>query len=187
MSGVGPHTPSLGLRWGHRWGHRCSESAFGGRLMAGGLYRDDGLTVDFRACRVWVDDEEVQISAIRFRILSLLIENAGRPLSADEIMRHAWQGEDYDTGLVRWHIARLRKELGDSPPKRIVHVRGFGYRFDVQQSASPPEFVPGPDETFLRSLVGSRSARCYPATPLSPKDGVTPRTQRRARALRCLR
>ena len=46
-------------------------------------------------------------------------------------MRHASQGEVYDLGLVRWHIARLRKELGDSPHKRIVHFRGFGYRFDV--------------------------------------------------------
>ncbi|MCH8868411.1 MAG: winged helix-turn-helix transcriptional regulator [Chloroflexi bacterium] len=155
--------------------------------MAGDLYRDNGLTVDFRACRVWVDDEEIQISAIRFRILSLLIENAGRPLSVDEIMRHAWQGEDYDTGLVRWHIARLRKELRDSPPTRIVQVRGFGYRFDVQESASPPELIAGPDEPLLRSLVSGRSTRCCSAMAQTPKARVTLRAQPRATTLRCLR
>jgi DNA-binding winged helix-turn-helix (wHTH) protein len=151
--------------------------------MAGGLYRDDGLIVDFRSCRIWVDDEEIQVSAIRFRILSQLIENAGRPLSAHEIMRHAWQGDDYDLGLVRWHIARLRKELGDSPPKRIVHVIGFGYRFDVgMPSPAPfPEPQLEPDTTQLVALLRKSFHRC---------DSIysnMPRSAAKIRPVRCLR
>ena len=149
--------------------------------MAGDLYRDNGLTVDFRACRVWVNDEEVQTSAIRFRILSQLIKNAGRPLSALEIMRHAWEGEDYDLGLVRWHIAKLRKELGDSPPKRIVHVRGFGYRFDVPAPALHAGPQRDTDGDFLRRLTGQRSFRCCSASSQAPRQAARPR------ALRCLR
>ena len=151
--------------------------------MAGGLYRNEGLIVDFRSCRVWVDDEEIQVSAIRFRILGQLIENAGRPLSAHEIMRHAWQGDDYDLGLVRWHIARLRKELGDSPPKRIVHVRGFGYRFDVAELKAKPVQSPPreSDASFLRKLVRKPFRRCDPAHSALPRYAV------KSRPVRCLR
>ncbi len=149
--------------------------------MAGDLYRDDGLTVNFRACRVWVDDEEVQTSAIRFRILSYLTRNAGRPVSPREIMRHAWQGEDYDLGLVRWHIAKLRKELGDSPPRRIVYVRGFGYRFDIAKPVLPPEPQPEPDGDLLRRLIGRPSLRC------GSEGSGSPRAYSRSRPVRCLR
>ena len=149
--------------------------------MAGDLYRDDGLTVDFRACRVWVDDEEIQTSAIRFRILSQLIENAGRPISPREIMRRAWEGEDYDLGLVRWHIAKLRKELGDVPPKRIVHVRGFGYRFDGSAPANSVEPQRDPDGDFLRRLTGKPTFRCCSASSSVPRHAT------RFRAVRCLR
>ncbi len=117
-----------------------------------GLYCDDGFIMDFRSCRIWVDEEEIQVSVIRFRILGQLIENAGRPLSAYEIMRLAWQGEDYDLGLVRWHIARLRKDVGDNPPKCNVHFRGFEYRFDVGGLSPAPLLVPQLESTsnYLR-------------------------------------
>ena len=149
--------------------------------MAGDLYRDDGLTVDFRACRVWVDDEEIQTSAIRFRILSHLIKHAGRPVGPREIMHHAWQGEDYDLGLVRWHVAKLRKELSDSPPRRIVHVRGFGYRFDIATPALPARPRLEPNEDFFRRLVVRPFQRCR-----SFSTRETGSVKRR-RAVRCLR
>ncbi|MDA0768646.1 MAG: winged helix-turn-helix domain-containing protein [Chloroflexi bacterium] len=147
--------------------------------MADDLYRDSGLTVDFRACRVWVDDDEIRTSAIRFRMLTQLIKNAGRPLNAQEIMLHAWEGADYDQGLVRWHIAKLRKELGDNPPKRIVHVRGFGYRYDVPMPVPSPE--PQPEKALFRRLAGKPSLRC-------DSSGSRPsRIQATSRALRCMR
>lgn len=102
--------------------------------MRSDLFEDAGLAVDFRGCRIWLNGREVSTSALRFKILSCLIENAGKPISTQEIIREAWQDPQYDTSLVKWHIAKLRRELGDTPPRRIVHVRGFGYRFDPVQS-----------------------------------------------------
>ena len=151
--------------------------------MADGLYRDDGLIVDFRFCRIWVDDDEIQVSAIRFRILSQLIENAGRPLSAHEIMRHAWQGDDYDLGLVRWHIARLRKELGDSPSKRIVHVRGFGYRFGVGMPPPAALTAPQPESNTAQilAILSKYFRRCESAYSNMPRSAA------KIRPIRCLR
>ncbi len=102
--------------------------------MASDWFEDAGLAVDFRGCRIWLNGSEVNTSALRFRILSCLVENAGRPLTTQEIIRQAWQDPQYDPSLVKWHIARLRRELGDNPPKRIVYVRGFGYRYDLVES-----------------------------------------------------
>ena len=121
--------------------------------MAKGLYCDDGLIVDFRSCRIWVDKAEIQVSAIRLRILGQVIENAGRPLSAYEIVRHSWQGKDYDLGLVRWHITRLRKDLVDSPPNRIVDFRGFEYRFDVGGPSPAPLPWPQLESTTVQLLA----------------------------------
>ena len=93
-------------------------------------FEDGNLTVDYRGCRVWLDSREIHISALRFRILQYITENAGKSLSPRDILRHAWLDEQYDVGLVRWHIARLRRDLKDATHDRIVHVRGFGYRYD---------------------------------------------------------
>ena len=103
-----------------------------------GWFEDGDLVVDYRACRVWLTGKELRLSALRFKILHCFVQNAGRPLSTREILRHAWPDEQYDAGLVRWHIAKLRREIGDIPPKRIVHVRGFGYRYDRAIPQSHP-------------------------------------------------
>lgn len=102
--------------------------------MTSDWFEDGGLAVDFRGCRIWLDGNEVSTSALRFKILSCLIENAGRPVTTQEIIRYAWQDPQYDPSLVKWHIARLRRELADNPPRRIVYVRGFGYRYDLVES-----------------------------------------------------
>jgi DNA-binding winged helix-turn-helix (wHTH) protein len=104
-----------------------------------GWFNDGELKIDLRACRVWLGSREVNLSALRFKILCYLTGKAGQPVTPRELLRHAWPDEQYDAGLVRWHISRLRQDLNDMPPRRIVHVRGFGYRYD---RLTPEEIVP---------------------------------------------
>ncbi len=100
--------------------------------QGGSQYFDGDLLVDFRTMRVWLRGDEVFPSALQFRILTCLINNEGRPISTRTILHEAWSEETYDQTLVRWHIARLRWVLDDRPPKRIIHARGYGYRYDRQ-------------------------------------------------------
>ena len=100
------------------------------------FFRDGDLVIDYRGYRVWIGEEEIRLSALRFRILTYLTRNAGRTLSPRDILKHAWEVNRYDVDVVKWHIARLRRELGDLPPQRIIYVRGFGYRYD---RATPEE------------------------------------------------
>lgn len=67
-----------------------------------------------------------------FKLLRLLMENAGEVLSRGQIMKEVWE-TDYlgDTRTLDVHIRWLREKLEDnaSRPQHVITVRGVGYRF----------------------------------------------------------
>ena len=73
-------------------------------------------------------------SALRRALLALLAVNAGHVLSSDWLMEHLWSGEQPDSGLraLRFHISRLRREVGDLVP---IATRPGGYRLDVSRDS----------------------------------------------------
>ena len=68
-----------------------------------------------------------------FELLHLLLANAGRVLTRETLIDRVW-GIDYvgDTKTLDVHIKRLRAKIEDDPaePKRIVTIRGLGYKFE---------------------------------------------------------
>lgn len=94
--------------------------------------RFDGLTIDLAACEVRLDGTEVALTAREFELLKYLALNRGRVLTRDQIYEHVW-GNEYlaDDNTVTVHIRRLREKIERDPsePRRIVTVRGLGYRF----------------------------------------------------------
>jgi two-component system response regulator RegX3 len=68
-----------------------------------------------------------------FELLELLLTNAGRVLTRDMLIDRIW-GPNYfgDTKTLDVHVKRLRSkiELDPASPKRIVTVRGVGYRYE---------------------------------------------------------
>ncbi len=87
------------------------------------------LRVDRDAHRVWVTEEEIELTAIEFRLLITLYERRNRVQSRTALLDHVW-GIDtkISTRTVDAHVKRLREKLG---PARdyIETVRGVGYRF----------------------------------------------------------
>jgi DNA-binding response OmpR family regulator len=90
------------------------------------------LSLDPIARRVFKGDEELQLSVREFDLLALLMKNAGRALSRDELLKQVW-GEEWigDPRTLDVHVRWLRLKLEDDPasPQYIQTVRGFGYRF----------------------------------------------------------
>jgi two-component system phosphate regulon response regulator PhoB len=89
----------------------------------------EGLRVDPDSHRVWVDEEEVPITATEFKLLVELMGSRGRVLSRDQLLDRVWgyQFEGY-ARTVDTHIRRLRQKLG--PYADLVEtIRGVGYRF----------------------------------------------------------
>jgi len=91
------------------------------------------LQVSLTGRRVYRSGEEVKLSNKEFDLLAELMRNKGVVLSRDLILTKVW-GYDYfvDKRTVDVHIRWLREKLEEdaSNPRRIVTVRGVGYRFE---------------------------------------------------------
>jgi DNA-binding response OmpR family regulator len=93
-------------------------------------YNCEDLTVDFAKHLVTLQGENVNLTATEYRMLSYLAMNAGRVITASQLLEHVW-GEDYSGAdhLLQVNIGRLRQKLGDNArePKFILTKAGIGY------------------------------------------------------------
>jgi two-component system response regulator RegX3 len=78
--------------------------------------------------------EPVALPLREFELLELLMANAGRVLTRNQLIGRVW-GADYvgDTKTLDVHVKRLRAKLEDDParPARITTIRGLGYRYET--------------------------------------------------------
>lgn len=90
------------------------------------------LTLDPVSRRVYKGEQELQLSAREFDLLSDLMKNAGRALSREELLADVW-GDDWigDPRTLDVHVRWLRLKVEEDPasPRYIQTVRGHGYRF----------------------------------------------------------
>lgn len=94
----------------------------------------DGLQIWRGSRRVLLHDTEIVLTNAEFNILHLLMENAGNPVSKQQLFEHAMgrKMSAYDRSLDM-HISNLRKKLQDHDhyPERIITLRGLGYQLVV--------------------------------------------------------
>lgn len=93
----------------------------------------DNLRLNLTGRRVFKGEEEIKLSNKEFDLLAELMRNKNAVLSRDLILTKVW-GYDYfvDKRTVDVHIRWLREKIEDDPssPRRIITVRGVGYRFE---------------------------------------------------------
>jgi two-component system alkaline phosphatase synthesis response regulator PhoP len=99
------------------------------RVTVGGITLDPlTLTAHF------ADGRSVPLTPTEFRLLHCLMRNAGQTLTHDTLMESVW-GYDYegDSNPLPVYIRRLRAKIEERPdqPRRLVTVRGLGYRFEA--------------------------------------------------------
>jgi two-component system, OmpR family, response regulator CpxR len=81
------------------------------------------------AREAWLDGEALELTAVEFAILDLLLRSAGRVVTRDEIAAVLFQREASPfERSVDVHISHLRKKLG-ARRDDIVTIRGAGYQF----------------------------------------------------------
>lgn len=87
------------------------------------------LRVHRQAHRVWVEDREVNLTALEFRLLVTLIERRNRVQTRDGLLEDVWDIQAHvSTRTVDAHVKRLREKLGEARGC-VETVRGVGYRF----------------------------------------------------------
>jgi two-component system, OmpR family, phosphate regulon response regulator PhoB len=90
------------------------------------------LRIDRQAHRAWVDELEVSLTALEFKLLYAFLSRKGRVQTRDALLSDVW-GIDADvtTRTVDTHVKRLREKLG-AAGIYIETLRGVGYRFRDQ-------------------------------------------------------
>jgi two-component system response regulator RegX3 len=99
--------------------------------VTGEVRRVGGLQLDPIRHRVNVDGEQIDLTPSEFRLLDFLASDPERVFSRREIMQHLWDSSYVgDQRACDIHISNLRRkvELDPSDPRRIVTVRGIGYK-----------------------------------------------------------
>jgi DNA-binding response OmpR family regulator len=94
-------------------------------------YAFSSLLVNLDRMEVLDGDRPIELTALEFRLLTTLIQNAGRVLSRDRILDLVWSTNAVVTDrVIDTHIANLRKKLEPNGSSHISSIRGTGYRFD---------------------------------------------------------
>ena len=92
-----------------------------------------GLILNKNSKMVTVDEKELSLTAIEYRILELLMGNKGRVFSIEEIYERVWEETFYNgENTVSVHIRRIREKIEINPkePKYLKVVWGIGYKIE---------------------------------------------------------
>jgi DNA-binding response OmpR family regulator len=102
--------------------------------QGGSLLRVGELSLDRARRQAWLKGVPLRLSAREFRLLEVLMLNAGQALSRQHLLDAVW-GPDWvgDPHTLEVHIRWLREKIEEDPaqPRYIVTVRGYGYRLEA--------------------------------------------------------
>ena len=87
------------------------------------------LTIDIESHEVFVNNENIILTALEFRLLNQLVDRRGRVQTRDQLLSDVWgYSSEVTTRTVDTHIKRLREKLGVMG-KYVQTIRGVGYKF----------------------------------------------------------
>ncbi len=98
--------------------------------------RNGDLTIDTRARRVWVGEQEIRLTKLEYGVLEYLARREGRVVTYQELWREVWKHfsplDDGEQRAVRQAVKRLRTKLSDNrdTPHFLTCVRDVGFRFE---------------------------------------------------------
>jgi DNA-binding response OmpR family regulator len=89
----------------------------------------EDLLLDLGSLRVFRAGEEIHLSMTEYRLLELLLRNANRTVSRQEILASVWPNENEGSeNNLDAFVRLLRKKIDRAPLSQLIHThRGFGY------------------------------------------------------------
>lgn len=96
----------------------------------GGIINIGPISINHDAHEVKINDQEVILTALEFKLLDHLLRRKGRVQTRDQLLGDVWgYSSEVTTRTVDTHIKRLREKLG-ATGDLIQTIRGVGYRFN---------------------------------------------------------
>lgn len=103
-------------------------------------YNDGYLSIDLHRRHVHVAGRKIHLTPTEFKLLAILLENAGRVVTQRDLLEQVW-GREYidDVYYPRVYISQLRRKVEPDPanPTYILTEHRIGYRFEKQIPAMP--------------------------------------------------
>jgi len=99
------------------------------------VFTTGNLRVDRDSRQVFVDEREVHLTPIEYKLLTALVRNAGRVVTHQQLLREAW-GPKYATQTQYLHVymghLRAKLEVEAARPKLLLTEPGVGYRLAAE-------------------------------------------------------
>lgn len=100
-------------------------------------YNDGYLSIDLQRRHVYVDGQKIHLTPTEFKLLVVLLENAGRVVPQRDLLEQVW-GPEYidDVYYPRVYISQLRRKIEPDAanPIYILTEHRVGYRFEKQNN-----------------------------------------------------
>lgn len=109
---------------------RHSPQSMGGEAKGTEKVRIGELEIDYGRRIVLLAGAIIHLTPVEYKILALLIKNAGKVLTHDYIMREIWGLYGSDSHTLRVNMANIRRKIESNPgaPQYILTEMGVGYR-----------------------------------------------------------
>lgn len=91
------------------------------------------LKIDRESCIVYRDTKEINLNAKEFKILEMMMDNAGKVYTKKQLYEAVWEEPYYgDSNTIMVHISHIREKIEENPksPKYLKTIRGIGYKME---------------------------------------------------------
>ncbi|MEF2767872.1 MAG: response regulator transcription factor [Dorea phocaeensis] len=97
-----------------------------------GIMEHKGLLLNLNDAVVAYEEEKQELSKNEFKILQILLENAGKIISRDQIIARLWESDEFiDDNTLTVNVGRLRKKLEQIGADGFIKTKkGIGYMLD---------------------------------------------------------
>lgn len=96
------------------------------------IFESGEFKIDFEKRQVSINGKEIRLTKIEYKLLSVLVKNAGKVLTHLQLLKEVWgRNSNENSHYLRIYTQHLRDKLGDDPlnPKYIFTEVGVGYKF----------------------------------------------------------
>ncbi len=122
-------------------------------------YEFGAFRLDVAARQLRRAEEDVHLTPKLFDLLVFMLENKGRAISKEELLRNVWPDSFVSEENLSRHISTLRKTLDEGPDGQlfIETLSKFGYRFldEARVITNPAEGTTSPQEVRMKGSAGS--------------------------------
>ena len=95
------------------------------------IFMIQNLRVDLAQRQVFIDEQEVHLTPIEYKLLTVLVRHAGRVITHRQLLQEVWgPAHVNEVQYLRVYMTQLRHKLENDPtrPRFLMNEPGIGYR-----------------------------------------------------------